>query len=452
MRWAADYGIPIVNTAVGGHQSADENEAAFLANIGAMADEAEKAGIAIGLEIHGDIMASGAVTLPLLEKIGRDSVGINYDTANVVYYSGDTAVEDLPKVVDKLVHVHLKESKGGKGVWDFGEIGTGDVDFARRPRDPPRRGVRRAVLGRDRVQRRAVAAAPRGERRDARLAGGTEQARPGMKRYMPEMTNLQVREYLEGGGRTVLVPVGSTEDHGDHGPLWTDVYIPLEVCKRAAEELDALVGPPVPFGLAPDHRGASGIIYVRLATFVSMLRDICVSLAEAGFERIALVNGHYVNTTAMQYAAAEMFDDLPRGVRVYPFAVLAGAPAGAGRGVPVGKRGPARERRRDLRRAGDRPRPLRHGARARLRAGARRVHEPPAGAARPGLPVDARLVLGAARGGRRCLGQSERVDGREGRAVPRSGGPTSVVNLVRDMETMHDRIAPGYDRFRQPRA
>jgi hypothetical protein len=31
-------------------------------------------------------------------------------------------------------------------------------------------------------------------------------------------------------------------------------------------------------------------------------------------------------------------------------------------------------------------------------------------------------------------------------------GASSVVNLVRDMETMHDRIAPGYDRFRQPRA
>ena len=140
-----------------------------------------------------------------------------------------------------------------------------------------------------------------------------------MKRYMPEMTNLQVREYMEGGGRMVLVPVGSTEDHGDHGPLWTDVYIPLEVCKRAAEELDALVGPPVPFGLAPDHRGASGIVYVRLETFVSLLRDICVTLAEAGFERIALVNGHYVNSWAMQYAAAQMFDELPQGVRVYPF-------------------------------------------------------------------------------------------------------------------------------------
>jgi creatinine amidohydrolase/Fe(II)-dependent formamide hydrolase-like protein len=48
--------------------------------------------------------------------------------------------------------------------------------------------------------------------------------------------------------------VGSTEDHGDHGPLWTDVYIPLEVAKRATEELDALVAPPIAFGLAHDHR------------------------------------------------------------------------------------------------------------------------------------------------------------------------------------------------------
>jgi sugar phosphate isomerase/epimerase len=130
VRWAADFGLPIVNTAVGGHQSADENEAAFLGNIGELADEAERAGVVVGLEIHGDIMASGEITLPLLEKIGRDSVKINYDTANVVYYSGDSAVEDIPKVVDEIVHVHLKDTAGGKGVWNFGAIGSGVVDFA----------------------------------------------------------------------------------------------------------------------------------------------------------------------------------------------------------------------------------------------------------------------------------------------------------------------------------
>jgi L-ribulose-5-phosphate 3-epimerase len=129
VRWAGEYGIPIVNTAVGGHQSADENEAAFLGNVHALADEAEKEGVVIGLEIHGDIMASGAVTLPLLEKIGRDSVRINYDTANVVFYSGDSAVDDIPQVADKIVHVHLKDTAGGKGVWNFGAIGSGVVDF-----------------------------------------------------------------------------------------------------------------------------------------------------------------------------------------------------------------------------------------------------------------------------------------------------------------------------------
>jgi creatinine amidohydrolase len=137
--------------------------------------------------------------------------------------------------------------------------------------------------------------------------------------YMPDMTNLEVRSYLEGGGRTVLVPVGSTEDHGDHGPLWTDVYIPLEVCRRAAAELNALVGPPVPFGLAADHRGAAGLVYLRLSTFTAVLRDVCVTLAEAGFRRICLVNGHYVNTWAMQYAASEIHDELPKDVRVFPF-------------------------------------------------------------------------------------------------------------------------------------
>lgn len=129
VRWAGEHGIPIVNTAVGGHQSADENEAAFLANIHALADEAERAGVVVGLEIHGDIMASGAVTLPLLEKVARDSVKINYDTANVVFYSGDSAVDDIPKVADEIVHVHLKDTTGGKGVWDFGALGSGVVDF-----------------------------------------------------------------------------------------------------------------------------------------------------------------------------------------------------------------------------------------------------------------------------------------------------------------------------------
>jgi sugar phosphate isomerase/epimerase len=131
VRWAADYGLPVVNSAVGGHQSADENEAAFLANISELADAADSAGVAVALEIHGDIMASSDVTIPLLEKIGRDSIRVNYDTANVEFYSGEKAVDDLPKIVPYLAHVHLKDTTGGKGNWNFPALGTGTVDFGR---------------------------------------------------------------------------------------------------------------------------------------------------------------------------------------------------------------------------------------------------------------------------------------------------------------------------------
>ena len=131
VRWAADYGLPIVNTAVGGHASKEESEQAFLQNIGELADAAEDAGVVVALEIHGDIMASGRKTLPLLEKIGRDSVKVNYDTANVEFYSGEKAVDDLEAITSHLAHVHLKDTVGGKGVWNFGAIGSGSVDFGR---------------------------------------------------------------------------------------------------------------------------------------------------------------------------------------------------------------------------------------------------------------------------------------------------------------------------------
>ena len=75
-------------------------------------------------------MASSDVTLPLLEKIGRESVKVNYDTANVEFYSGDKAVDDLPKI-DELARPRPPQGHGGRqGDWDFGAIGSGVVDFA----------------------------------------------------------------------------------------------------------------------------------------------------------------------------------------------------------------------------------------------------------------------------------------------------------------------------------
>ena len=124
-------GLSILCTAVGGHASQEENKSAFMSHIHELADYAAARGIAIVLEVHGDIMASGRVSIPLIQEINRDNVKINYDTANCVFYGGVQAVDDLRPVVPYLAHVHLKDTRGGKGVWDFPAVGEGHVDFGR---------------------------------------------------------------------------------------------------------------------------------------------------------------------------------------------------------------------------------------------------------------------------------------------------------------------------------
>jgi L-ribulose-5-phosphate 3-epimerase len=129
VRWAGGFGLPIVNTAIGGHAHVAESEAAFLANIGVLADAAEAAGLVVALEIHGDLMATGAQSAALLDRIGHPAVKVNYDTANVEHYGGVSAVEDLPAIADRVANVHLKDTRGGRGVWDFPAVGEGHVDF-----------------------------------------------------------------------------------------------------------------------------------------------------------------------------------------------------------------------------------------------------------------------------------------------------------------------------------
>ena len=124
------FGLTIMNTAIGGHYSENEDKAAFMGNIHELADYAAARGVQISLEVHGDIMGSGALSIPLIQEIGRANVGINYDTANCVFYGGVQAVDDIGPCVPYLKHVHLKDTRGGYRDWDFPAVGEGKVDFA----------------------------------------------------------------------------------------------------------------------------------------------------------------------------------------------------------------------------------------------------------------------------------------------------------------------------------
>jgi creatinine amidohydrolase len=78
------------------------------------------------------------------------------------------------------------------------------------------------------------------------------------------------------------------------------------------------VAPSINYALSYPHAGFVGVVHIRIATFMSLIEDVAVSLATAGFRRIVFLNGHYDNTYAIAYACAAARDRLPDGTVTFP--------------------------------------------------------------------------------------------------------------------------------------
>lgn len=100
---------------------------AFQDGVYRAACRAHELGVTICLETHGYGHGSGASLLPVTEA--HPDLRICYDTANVLFYSDTTPVDDLPLCIGKIGHVHLKDKLGGKGEWSFPALGQGVVPF-----------------------------------------------------------------------------------------------------------------------------------------------------------------------------------------------------------------------------------------------------------------------------------------------------------------------------------
>ena len=135
--------------------------------------------------------------------------------------------------------------------------------------------------------------------------------------FLGEMTNPEVEAFLS-TRHTVIIPTGATEQHGPHGPLLTDVLIPQEIARRIAPTIGAVVAPPINYALSYPHVGFTGLVQVRISTFMALIEDLCVSFATSGFKRIIFLNGHYDNTYAIAYGCAAAAEKLARDVKAFP--------------------------------------------------------------------------------------------------------------------------------------
>lgn len=131
MKLAKRFGCEFIITSTGeAHFGKDESfsDDVLIENIKAILPDLEKYDLKLGLEIHGEY-GTGESLYRIYKGVGSDRVGVNYDTANTVFYGGKNPMDDVKTCTDGINYVHLKDKVGFDKVWNFPAIGSGDLDL-----------------------------------------------------------------------------------------------------------------------------------------------------------------------------------------------------------------------------------------------------------------------------------------------------------------------------------
>ena len=131
---------------------------------------------------------------------------------------------------------------------------------------------------------------------------------PSRSHRLTERTWQDVDRYVtEQNSPTVIVPIGSTEQHGPHLPLGVDAMQAEILGEAIAERSGTLVAPTIPYGDANHHLEFPGTISLSTETTTAVLCDVYESLIGHGFQNIITVNGHRVaNLTAIDTATKQV--------------------------------------------------------------------------------------------------------------------------------------------------
>ena len=127
-----------------------------------------------------------------------------------------------------------------------------------------------------------------------------------------------VEAYLK-GCKGIIIPLGSTEQHGPTGAIGTDALTAEAVALELGRRSGVLVTPAQAYGMAEHHLGFAGTMSLQPATLMAVMHDLVLSLATHGFERIFVVNGHGGNMATTKAAFAQAYGTAAsRGLPVAP--------------------------------------------------------------------------------------------------------------------------------------
>jgi len=108
---------------------------------------------------------------------------------------------------------------------------------------------------------------------------------------------------------TVILPVGSTEQHGPHNPLGTDHLIAAAFSRVVGDRTGVPVLPVVPVGISEHHRQFPGTLWVPPDVFRDYMLSVALAACSHGARKVLIFNGHGGNTPALVEVAGALRRD-----------------------------------------------------------------------------------------------------------------------------------------------
>ncbi|KKI98687.1 creatininase family protein [Prochlorothrix hollandica] len=116
----------------------------------------------------------------------------------------------------------------------------------------------------------------------------------------------EIEQYLS-QSQGIIIPIGSTEQHGPTGLIGTDAICAEAIAQGVGEMTQALVAPTLGVGMALHHGAFPGTISLHPTTLILVIRDFITSLVRAGFQKFFFVNAHGGNVATLKAAFAETY-------------------------------------------------------------------------------------------------------------------------------------------------